>query len=81
MRFALNVCQVVTFVLINIFRCGKKYVVGIGEYNTRVEQIEGFIVNFEQSRNAKEPRSSKRPSQLKKKQNKSSIGNFQNIAH
>ena len=31
LRFVLNVCQVVTFVLINVFRCGKKYVVGIGE--------------------------------------------------
>ena len=38
-RFALNVCKAVTFVLINIFRCGKKYVVGIGEKNTRAELI------------------------------------------
>ena len=30
-RVVLNVCKVVTFVLINVFRCGKKYVVGIGE--------------------------------------------------
>ena len=30
-RFALNVCEVVTFVQINVFRCGKKYVVGIGK--------------------------------------------------
>ena len=29
--FALNVCKAVTFVLINVFGCGKKYVVGIGE--------------------------------------------------
>ena len=30
-RFVLNVCKVVTFVLINVFLCGKKEVVGIGE--------------------------------------------------
>ena len=29
MRFVLNVCKSVTFVLINIFRCGKKEAVGI----------------------------------------------------
>ena len=32
-----------------------------------VELIKGFVVNFGMSRNAKEPRFSKRPSQLKKK--------------
>ena len=31
LRFVLNVCKVVTFVLINVFPRGKKYVVGIGE--------------------------------------------------
>ena len=51
LRFVLNVYKVVTFVLINIFRCGKKYVVGIGEYNMMVELIEGFVVNFELSLN------------------------------
>ena len=30
-RVAFNVYKAVTFVLINVFRCGKKYVVGIGE--------------------------------------------------
>ena len=30
-RAALNVCKVVTFFLINIFFCGKKEKVGIGE--------------------------------------------------
>ena len=30
-RVALNVCKDVSFVLINVFRCGKKYVVGIGK--------------------------------------------------
>ena len=52
LRFALNVCKAVTFVLINSFRCGKKYVVGIGEKNTRAELIKGFVVNFDMSRNA-----------------------------
>ena len=51
-RFALNVCKAVTFVLINIFRCGKKYVVGTGEKNARAELIKGFVVNFDMSRNA-----------------------------
>ena len=46
-RLALNVCMVVTGVLIIVFWCGKKYVVGIGETNTMVELIKGFvIVNF-----------------------------------
>ena len=31
LRFVLNVCKVVTFVLINVFLSGKNYVVGIGE--------------------------------------------------
>ena len=30
-RFVLNVCKVVTFVLISVFLCGKMYVVGIDE--------------------------------------------------
>ena len=47
--FALNVCKAVTFVLINIFRCGKKYVVGIGEKNTRAELIKGFVAITESS--------------------------------
>ena len=51
-RFVLIVCEAVTFVLINIFRCGKKYVVGIGKKNTRAELIKGFVVNFDMSGNA-----------------------------
>ena len=38
-RFALNVQVDVTFVPINIFRCGKMYVAGIGEKNKMVELI------------------------------------------
>ena len=47
-----------------------------------VELIKGFVVNFELSRNAKEPRFSMRPSQQKKpKQVKHTIRNLQNITH
>ena len=49
------------------------------EYDGRVDKE--FVVNFGMSRNAKEPQFSKMPSQLKKNQIKSSIGNFQNITH
>ena len=43
-----------------------------------VELIKEFVVNFELSRNAKKPRFSMRPSQQKKNQNNTSIGNLQN---
>ena len=46
-----------------------------------VELIEEFVVNFELSRNANEPRFPKRLLQQKKKQNNTSIGNLQNTAH
>ena len=51
LRFTFNFYKAVTFVLINVFRCGKKYVVGIGEKNARAELIKGFVVNFEPSFN------------------------------
>ena len=46
-----------------------------------VELIKEFVVNFELSRNAKEPRFSKRPSQQKKPKQYNSIGNLQNTAN
>ena len=44
-RFALDVCMVVTGVLIIVFWGGKNYLVFIGETNTVVELIKGFVVN------------------------------------
>ena len=48
-RFALDVCMVVTHVLIDDFRCGKKEVEGIGNQITIVELIrdtKDFCFNY-----------------------------------
>ena len=78
-RFALNVCKVVTCVLINVFWCGKIYVVGIGNQNTMVELIKNLsliLTCLEMQRNHDFLRGLHN---WKKNQNKSSIGNLHNF--